>query len=74
MPDGTVITAVIGSDEYTTTTPVEVYGASSYALKIQASYAPDTPVTFMVGNYGANQTASWVRGGNINVDLTATTS
>jgi hypothetical protein len=70
VDDGTVITATVGGDTYTTTTP-SVYGASTYMLEIQPAmqYADDTPVTFMIGDRAADQTASWLKGSNQEVDL-----
>jgi hypothetical protein len=74
VPDGTVIKATIGGDEYTTTTPAEGYGASTYAIKIAepsgATYDGAT-VTFMIGAREAAQTGTWDLGSNVNVDLSA---
>jgi hypothetical protein len=80
VPDGTVIKAIIDGDEYTTTTPAlvdgdPVYGASTYALKIVpvagAAYAEGAPIIFMIGAYTAIQTGSWETGGNIVLNLSA---
>jgi hypothetical protein len=70
VDDGTVITATVGGDTYTTTTP-SVYGASTFMLEIQPAmqYADDTLVTFMIGDQAADQTASWLKGSNQEVDL-----
>jgi hypothetical protein len=77
VPDGTVITVMIAGDEYTTTTPEEVYGSSTYAIKIVptegTAYAEGTAVTFMIGSYTADQTGTWEKGGNIELNLTAST-
>ena len=74
VPDGTVITAIVGGDEYTTTTPAEGYGASTYAIKIAepdgATYDGAT-VTFMIGDRSAAQTGTWELGSNVNVALSA---
>jgi hypothetical protein len=74
VPAGTVITATVGGDEYTTTTPAEGYGASTYAIKIAepsgATYDGAT-VTFMIGSRSAAQTGTWELGSNVNVDLSA---
>lgn len=74
---GTVITIIIAGDEYETTTPA-VYGPSTYATKVHpvssSAYADGTAVTFKVGGYLANQTGSWERGGNIEINLTASSS
>jgi hypothetical protein len=70
VDDGTVITATVGGDTYTTTTP-SVYGASTFMLEIQPAmqYADDTLVTFMIGDQAADQTASWLKGSNQEVNL-----
>jgi hypothetical protein len=77
VPDGTVITATIEGNSYTTTTPAEAYGASSYAILISQpvgqSYTGKT-VTFKIGDHDAAQGAAWEVGGNINLDLSASTS
>lgn len=77
MSDGTIITVIIDGDEYTTTTPA-VYGPSTYAIKIvpaaDAAYAEGAAVTFMIGDYTADQTGGWETGGNIELDLTASTT
>jgi len=75
VADGTIIKAIIDGDEYTTTTPA-VYGPSTYALKIvpAVGYAEGTAITFMIGAYTATQTGSWETGGNIELNLTASTT
>jgi hypothetical protein len=77
VADGTIITVIIDGDEYTTTTPA-VYGPSTYAIKIvpaaDAAYAEGAAVTFMIGDYTADQTGGWETGGNIELDLTASTT
>jgi hypothetical protein len=75
VADGTVIKAIIDGDEYTTTTPA-VYGPSTYALKIvpAAGYAEGAAITFMIGAYTATQTGGWETGGNIELNLTASTT
>lgn len=72
---GTIIKAIIDGDEYTTTTPA-VYGPSTYAIKIvpAVGYAEGTAITFMIGAYTATQTGSWETGGNIELNLTASTT
>ncbi len=83
VADGTIITVIIDSDEYTTTTPAlvddePVYGPSTYAIKIVpaagAAYAEGAAVTFMIGDYTAVQTGDWETGGNIELNLTASTT
>jgi len=72
VPAGTVITATVGGDAYTTTTPAEGYGSSSYAIKIEEpdgkNYEGAT-VTFMIGGSSAKETGTWTLGGNANVNL-----
>jgi hypothetical protein len=77
VPDGTVITAIIDGDEHTTTTPA-VYGPSTYAIKIvppsATPYGEGTPVVFKIGDFTAAQTGAWDTGGNIELDLSASSS
>jgi len=77
VPDGTVITAIVEGDEYTTTTPTG-YGASTYAIVIQTPsgkyYTEGTEVAFEINGYAAAQTATWQPGQNIRLDLTASTA
>lgn len=76
-PDGTVITAIIDGIGYTTTTPASGYGPSSFVLIIpkgQNKSFDGKTVTFKVGNYTAAQTATWTMGGNVLVNLTATST
>lgn len=74
VADGTMITAKIKADTYTTTTPA-VYGSSTYAITIKPQqgifYEDGTQVTFKIGNYTADQTGSWEMGGNVELNLTA---
>ena len=75
VADGTIVTAIIAGDEYTTMTPAEGYGPSTYAIKIippeGTSYTAGAVVTFKIGDYTAVQTGSWVIGGNVELNLTA---
>lgn len=68
----TTITATIGNDTYTTTTPA-VYGPSTYAIKMAppegTNYAGGTPITFMIGDLTADQASAWETGGNIELNL-----
>lgn len=77
VPDGTVITIIVEGDEYETTTPA-VYGPSTYARKVEpvsgSAYAGGTIVTFEIDGHVADQTGSWEMGGNIEINLTASTS
>lgn len=77
VPDGTVITIIVEGDEYETTTPA-VYGPSTYARKVEplsgSAYAGGTIVTFKIDGHVADQTGSWEMGGNIEINLTASSS
>ena len=75
VPDGTVITAIVGDDEYTTTTPTG-YGPSTYSITVRppagVSYPDGTADQFRIHSLPADQTSTLKRGKNIRVDLTAT--
>ena len=76
VPIGTTISALINGDTYTTTTPAVVWPGleSTYQLVVGSSgsdYAEGTVITFMIGNRTADQTATWVIGGNIELNLSA---
>lgn len=77
VPDGTVITATVEGDEYTTTTPTG-YGASTYAILIQTptgKYYPEgVEVVFQVNGYATVETGTWQPGQNIRLDLTASSA
>jgi hypothetical protein len=68
-PEGTVISALTDGNVTATTTTT---ASGTYALKIAqpegASYAGKT-VTFMIGTDTAEQTGTWVAGGNVKLDL-----
>jgi hypothetical protein len=76
VPNGTIITAIIGADTYTTSTP-SVYGNSTYAIIIvppgNVTYTDGTPVTFLIGDYYAMETGTWQTGLNVALNLTAST-
>ena len=78
VPDGTIITVVIGGDEYTTTTPAEGYGTSTYAIKVLSSecirYPDGTLVVFRISDLWAEQVRTWTTGGNIEANLTRWTN
>jgi flagellar basal body-associated protein FliL len=67
----TVITATIDGDTYTATTP-SAYGASIYLLQIAQpdgkSYVGKA-ISFKIGPEDAIQTATWVQGGNLELNL-----
>lgn len=71
--DGTVITAMIEGDQLTTATPAEGYSTSTYAIKIgvDTEYTEGATVTFMIGDRAAAQTGTWIKGDNIEVNLSA---
>jgi hypothetical protein len=74
VPDGTVVTATVSGTDYTTTTAEMVYGPSSYEVLIGqpegASYSGAT-VTFDIGGRTADQSGTWVLGGNTRLDLSS---
>jgi hypothetical protein len=74
--DGTVITAIVDGDVYTTTTPA-VYGESTYAIKITphsgSQYEDGTLISFKIDGYDALQTAKWASGNNTFLNLTTYT-
>lgn len=75
--DGTVIKAIIGDDEYITTTPTG-YGASTYSIALQPPdghhYPDGTEVTFTIDGYFADQKGTFQAGEVIRLDLSASTS
>jgi hypothetical protein len=75
--DGTVIKAVIGNDEYITTTPTG-YGPSTYRIIIQPSngqhYGDGTEVAFTIDGYFADQKGAFQAGEIIRLDLSASIS
>jgi len=82
VPEGTLITIIIESDTYTTTTPglvdgQPVYGNSTYAVTVVplpgTAYSDGTVVIFSVAGYEAVQLGYWETGGNIKIDLVAWT-
>ncbi len=77
VPDGTTIVAAVAGETHSTTTATTVYGPSTYILKITPSstnpYEQGTPVTFTVNGYQASQSSAWDIGGNIELNLTAST-
>ncbi len=76
VPDGTIITAIVEDDEYTTATPTG-YGPSTYSIAIQPpdgkSYPDGTAVSFRIDGHAADQTGILQNGQNIRRDLTAST-
>lgn len=74
VPDNTLITAIIEGNNYTTLTP-SVYGSSTYAIIIvppgNTTYMDGTLVTFLIGNYTAEEAGTWETGLNLIVNLTA---
>lgn len=74
VPDGTVITATVSGTDFTTTTPASGYGTSSYGVIIEqpegTSYEGAT-VTFDIGGRAADQSATWISGGNVNTNVSS---
>ena len=74
-PSGTVITAIIEGYGYTTTVQTTV-GSSTYSItipKAQGVTYEAKAVTFRVGTAAAIQTSAWTMGGNVLVNLIAST-
>jgi hypothetical protein len=73
VADGTTITATVDGDTFSTDTPEEAYGSSSYGLKMVpaegTSYADGATITFKIGADTAEQTATWESGANTRLDL-----
>jgi uncharacterized protein YdeI (BOF family) len=68
VADGTVISAKLGNDTYTTTTTDSAYRVV-IAQPEGKSYS-GLNVSFMIGNATVTQTATWQIGGNVLVNLT----
>ncbi len=69
VPDGTVITAIIGTDTYTTTTTHSTY--MIVIVQPQGRNYVGLTVSFMIGNAIAIQTGTWAQGGNVWLNLTS---
>lgn len=74
VADGTVITATVEGESYTTTTPAG-YGDSTYAIKLVppegTKFTEGATITFMIGDQPAEQTGTWTPGANTELDLSA---
>lgn len=74
VADGTVITAVIEGDEYSTTTPT-IYGPSRYCLTVQPSngrhYQDGTRIIFQIDGHTVEQLGAFVAGSTTELDITA---
>lgn len=75
VADGTIITAVLNGVRYTTQTQTDPGGNSGYSLEIrlpeETESPPTTPIFFVIGNIDAHQTATFVPGGTVFLELTA---
>ena len=75
VPDGILVKALIGGNEVASVAVPAVYGPSTYALLITppvgVSYGNGTEIKFKIHVYDAIQTATWKTGGNIALNLTA---
>jgi hypothetical protein len=72
-----MIAAMIEGQTYITTTPEEGYGPSTYAMKIvqpEGTAFDGKTVTFKIGDLDADEAGAWEIGGNVPLDLTASTS
>ena len=75
VADGTVITVIIDGYGYTTATAT-VSGVSTYSILIPVAQGINyegQAVTFRVGNATAVQVSAWTGGGNVLVNLSAST-
>ena len=74
VPDGTLITAKIDGDVFSSVTP-SPYGDSTFWLEISppagTDYAEGEAITFSVGGYPADQVGQWEAGGNLELSLEA---
>jgi len=76
VADGTVVTVIIAGYGYPTNT-VTVGGASTYSItvpKAQGISYEGQAVNFRVGSTAAIQVAAWTMGGNVLVNLIASTT
>ena len=67
MADGTVITATIGNDTYTTTTSDSTYRV--VIAQPEGKNYDGLTVTFKIGSDTVTQTGTWSMGGNVAVNL-----
>lgn len=79
--DGTLVRAIIEGYVYRTTTvstpPPAGYGPSTYIIYIanpQSIVYEGKTVTFLIGDTLASPTSTWTKGGNKQVNLTATST
>jgi hypothetical protein len=68
VADGTVITATIGNDTYTTTTSDSTYRV--VITQPEGKSYDGLTVTFMIGSATASQTGTWQMGDNVALNLT----
>lgn len=75
VEDGTIITAVLDGVRYTTQTQTDPSGNSGYSLQIripgETESPPTTPIFFVIGDIDAHQTATFIPGGTVFLELTA---
>jgi hypothetical protein len=77
VSNGTVVKAIVDGYAYTTTTPSQTYGVASYMIEIpkpQGGSFVGKKVTFMIGNLTAAETSTYEFGGNIKLNLSATST
>ena len=68
VADGTVITATIGNDTYTTTTSDSTYRV--VIAQPEGKSYDGVSVAFKIGSATASQTGTWQMGGNVALNLT----
>ena len=77
VSNGTIVTAIIEGYGYNTVTPAQGYPTSTFRIvipKAQGASYDGKIVSFRVNGYPASQTVTWSMGGNVVVNLTATST
>ena len=77
VSNGTIVTAIIEGYGYNTVTPAEGYATSTFRVvipKAEGKSYDGKIVSFRVNGYPAAQTATWTTGGNVVINLTATST
>ncbi len=74
VEDGTIVTAVLDGIRYTTQTQTNPSGNSGYSLQIRlperTESPPTSPIFFIIGDVDAHQTAMFIPGGTVFLELT----
>lgn len=76
-PDGTAVAALIRGNEVASAVATSANGTSTYSLTISqpegVSYTDGMTVEFSINGYKAQQIGAWRTGGNLELNLTAST-